>query len=490
MKLLRRAALGGACAVIAVLAFGGAPARASAPNGGQIITTLGTNENPQDVAVSADGHWAYVVTLDAKTIDVFDLETLSVSHVIQMAAPVGSVGTFDDGSAILATNDTAGLVSVVDAGSETVTSTIATGSYPTAIATIPGTHRFLTSNNGSNTVTFTDLDAGTSKNIPVGAGPWGVAVSHGGDFAYVVLQGANAVAVVDLASLKVTRTIAVGARPAYIAVGADDSELFVTEADGGTVARVDIASGGVVSRYTVGGRPWGLSVSPDGHFLYAADNANDSVTSIDLSSGRTLASSPTGERPDYVATAQNGTLVLVVNSDSNSVTVMGGYSDASTAATGSAGDGTASGDEGEAQGGTGEFGGYESASAEGVAVAAAASAGSTLAIGGTFLLGALAAIILSLRARMVPTAQPFAAPVAEPYAYAPPTAPLAPAGPANAVVTCSNCGAPVDDRFCAECGTPVAASAPGAQTAPVAAGAPAAAPGDPAPVGPVSLTKG
>jgi serine protease len=73
--------------------------------------------------------------------------------------------------------------------------------------------------------------------IPVGAGPFGVAVSPDGSSVWVTNNGDGTVSRIDTATNAVT-PIPVGAGPFGVAVSPDGSSVWVTNYGGGTVSRI------------------------------------------------------------------------------------------------------------------------------------------------------------------------------------------------------------------------------------------------------------
>ena len=101
----------------------------------------------------------------------------------------------------------------------------------------------------------------------LGPRPMGLAMSPDGKTLYVTMGRGEAVAVIDVATRKVTRLIdGVGARPWGIAVSPDGRKLFTANGPSNDVSVVDAATGVVEKRIKVGGLPWGCcSRPPSGH---------------------------------------------------------------------------------------------------------------------------------------------------------------------------------------------------------------------------------
>ena len=131
------------------------------------------------------------------------------------------------------TNAGSGNVSVINATTNTVATTITVGLTPEQIAVTPnGTFAYV-ANSGSNTVsvisTFTNTVTAT---VPVGTGPAGVAITPNGAFAYVANFVSNTVSVIATASNTVAATVPVGANPTGVAITPSDVPIIPTLSDG------------------------------------------------------------------------------------------------------------------------------------------------------------------------------------------------------------------------------------------------------------------
>ena len=145
-----------------------------------------------------------------------------------------------------------------------------TGARPRDIAfTNDGALAFVTAEN-SGVITVFDVKTHRVKTTialprpagaPVPPRPMGAVMSPDGQTLYVSNGRAKSISVIDVASLKVTRTIDdVGARPWGIGISADGKLLYTANGSSGDVSVVDAATGQVVRRIAVGGSPWGISV--------------------------------------------------------------------------------------------------------------------------------------------------------------------------------------------------------------------------------------
>jgi YVTN family beta-propeller protein len=122
--------------------------------------------------------------------------------------------------------------------------------------------------------------------IPVGVGPFGIAVSPDNDFVYVANSMAQTVSVINTSTNTVVTTYGLPYAGA-LAVSADGSTLYVTSAiytswlpgantlgnQGNAVAAVSTANGNILKTFTVEQDPDALALSPDGKQLWVVNAA-------------------------------------------------------------------------------------------------------------------------------------------------------------------------------------------------------------------------
>ncbi len=108
-----------------------------------------------------------------------------------------------------------------------------------------------------------DSSAGTVS-LPLGAEPYGVAITPDGKFAYVSDYATNQVSVVRTSTnTAVGDPISVGAAPSDIVISPDGATVYTANQNDDTVSAIDVATKDVTS-ITVGDYPNGLAISPDG----------------------------------------------------------------------------------------------------------------------------------------------------------------------------------------------------------------------------------
>jgi YVTN family beta-propeller protein len=128
--------------------------------------------------------------------------------------------------------------------------------------------------------------------IPVGAGPLGVAVTPDGKTAFVTNSGSGTVSTIDVKTrTKHPTDITVGSLPFLVAVTPDGKTAFVTNNGSGTVSTIDVKTRRKnPTDIPVGLNPKGVAVTPDGKTAFVTNSnlgneqvpTGDSVSTIDV----------------------------------------------------------------------------------------------------------------------------------------------------------------------------------------------------------------
>jgi YVTN family beta-propeller protein/cysteine-rich repeat protein len=198
---------------------------------------------------------------------------------------------------------------------------------PTAPETVACRSNFAiaaVSNFRDDTVSLVSLATGTvSVTVPVGDGPWGVAVHPRGTELWITNRGGRSVSVIDLATRAVTATIPVGRVPLGIAFDASGTRAYVTSYGDDRVDVIDTATRAVVTRFRVDRGPSSLILDPAGQTLWVASFGADTLSALDPTSGRLLAHVRTPHKPLHLAIDADRGRLYVSNFGGGSVSVIG-----------------------------------------------------------------------------------------------------------------------------------------------------------------------
>jgi YVTN family beta-propeller protein len=173
--------------------------------------------------------------------------------------------------------------------------------------------------------TVSVIDAGTNtvtNTISVGDFPFGVVVSPDGRYAYVANAADDNISVIDTSGYSVVALITVGDNPHGLVIHPDGSKLYVTNYFGNTVSVINTSTHSVIKTITVGTYPHGIAIHPSGAYVYTANVLGDSLSVISTTSNSVIKTVSTGKYPFFPAIDASGQYLYVSNHGSNNVTVV------------------------------------------------------------------------------------------------------------------------------------------------------------------------
>jgi YVTN family beta-propeller protein len=205
-----------------------------------------------------------------------------------------------------------------------------------------GSNVIIQSIGGSNTISFTvasttsynsfvfggnSYDEGTTtpfsfqsspivNTIKVGSAsssPYAVAFNPSGTLAYVLLQDASAVNVINVATNTVVNTIAVGSFPYGVAFTPSGSLAYITNDGSGTVNVINVATNTVVNTITVGSIPQAVAINPSGTLAYIGNEQSNTVNVISVATNTIINTIVIGGNPKGIAFNPSGTLAYITN---------------------------------------------------------------------------------------------------------------------------------------------------------------------------------
>ncbi|WP_183099847.1 IPT/TIG domain-containing protein [Nocardioides pelophilus] len=218
------------------------------------------------------------------------------------------------------------------AGTYDVVATVPVGGGPFSVAVDPSTHTAYVGNLDDSSVSVID---GTTRSVtatvPVGSGLYGVAVDPTTHTAYVTGHNDNTVSVIDGTTNAVTATVPVGSGPYGVAVDPTTHTVYVANTYENTVSVIDGTTNVVTATVPVGSSPYGVAVDPTTHTAYVTSYNNGSVSVIDGTTNAVTATVPVEISPFAIAVDPSTHTAYVTNISSSSVSVIDGTSNSVTA---------------------------------------------------------------------------------------------------------------------------------------------------------------
>lgn len=329
------------------------------------VASTNVGSRPDFVAMTPDGHRAYVTTASGLSMIDTDPTSAAYNYVTATIAVAGMgsqpVAVSPDGMRVYALLN-GGRIAVIDAdpGSSsynTVTATITAGVNSRGLAVTPDSKKIYVTNWGTTQNTGTiqdsavmvidvDPDSATyttaTTTITSIICPTAVAVSPNGTAVYVTSTDVNnlyaQVSVIDTVSNAVSSTINLNtATPTAVNFSPDGTRAYVLITNQpsptggiGTVSVIDTATKSVIASIGVDNSPIGMAVSPDGKYVYVTNSGfsnttnvpGNSVSVIDAGTNRVTATLDAGNIPYGVAVSPISGLLYVAAVGNNAVSVI------------------------------------------------------------------------------------------------------------------------------------------------------------------------
>src|SRR5258708_2996798 len=276
----------------------------------EAIGTFPLGKRPRGIKASPDGESLFVALsgspnagpgVDPKTlpppdrnadgIGEIDTATYKVKRIIHAGNDPEQLAVSADGARLYVANEDAAQVSVVDIASGNVIATAKIGDEPEGVTIRPdGQVVYVTSEDEGAVYA---IDTGTNKvlkKVPVGHRPRSIGFLPDGSRAFVSLENDGAIAAVDGQAHKFLHLIQLTgegktpkSRPMGVLVPPDGSTVFVTTGSFGKLFFVNPAEKKATgASIEVGARPWGLGLMPDGKTIYTANGPSNDVSVVDL----------------------------------------------------------------------------------------------------------------------------------------------------------------------------------------------------------------
>jgi len=192
---------------------------------GAILGTIPTGHEPEGVRMSPNGKWLLVTSETDSTVSIIDSSSLEVLKVVHVGLrPRDAAFTPDSKTAYVSGEGDASLSRVPIPSGEPVTRVLQLSQMarPMGVVFDAARKRIYVSTGRGGTVAVVQEEGGGGKllkEIPVGARPWGIALSHDGRRLYTANGSSNDVTIIDTSSLSVVKKVPVGKGPWGVVVG-------------------------------------------------------------------------------------------------------------------------------------------------------------------------------------------------------------------------------------------------------------------------------
>ena len=236
-----------------------------------VVDSLPSGPDPELFAQDAAGKILYVANENDNTVTVIDLEKRTRLGDIQVGVEPEGMTISPDGKTLINTSETTNMAHFIDTASRQIIANVLVDARPRFAEFKHDSSEVWVSSEIGGTVSIIDpkkheVIGKITFEIPglrkEAIQPVGIGMTKDDKTAFVALGPANRIAVVDVASRKVTKYLLVGQRVWHMAFTPDEKYLLTTNGVSNDVSVIDVAAQKVIKTIQVGELPWGVTIAP------------------------------------------------------------------------------------------------------------------------------------------------------------------------------------------------------------------------------------
>jgi YVTN family beta-propeller protein len=233
----------------------------------KVTGLLKSGSDPEQFDLSRDGTRLYISNEDSAQASVLDTRSGTIIKTIPIGHEPEGVRVSPNGKWVIVTSETDSTISILDAGALKVLKSAKVGMRPRDFAFTPDSKAVYVSGEGDASLSRVPIPAGEPVERVVemrkDARPMGVVFDAARRRIYVTTGRGGTVAVVQQEATggKLIKEIPVGARPWGIALSHDGRFLYTANGSSNDVTLVDTTSLSVIKKMPVGKGPWGIALS-------------------------------------------------------------------------------------------------------------------------------------------------------------------------------------------------------------------------------------
>ncbi|MFY9987177.1 MAG: YncE family protein [Chthoniobacterales bacterium] len=281
---------------------------------------LGYNPPPTAVVVSPDSRSVYVASIAGNgrapgIVWVINSATNTVTSTITVGEYPSSLAVTPDGSTLYVANAFDGTVSVISTATNSVTETLSVARALYLAASPDGTKVYVAcSFNHAISIIYTATNHVSNNAIQTGEVDEYLALAPHNKSAYVT--NPDNVLAIDLASKLVVGTIPLKPTddlPVFLSISPDGKKLFINTRK--LVLVVDTSNNKIIRKIVMplrGGMVGQTAITPDGKFLYEPFADQNAVVMLDTVSNQVVGSLINAYYPEAVAVAGNAAYAYVI----------------------------------------------------------------------------------------------------------------------------------------------------------------------------------
>jgi YVTN family beta-propeller protein len=264
-----------------------------------VTRTIPVPVGPHGVVVTPDGRWVYVSSDGDSVVSVIDTTTDTVTSTVEVGKTPHGLAITPDGSTVLVAGFGTDSVDAIDTSSnQIVWRTPVPQPHNIAIAADGHTAYAGGQKEGAQQIAVIDVATGTlTGSVPLDRAPRALALSPDGADLTFTLAGVDALQVLDLSTLQLDTQVPTGVSPHHPLFSIDGKLGMVVAQGPGELDFFDPATYASTGAVKVGTMPHWIGQTSDGRWAYVTNENSNDLTVIDLSDRSVKATVPVGNAP-------------------------------------------------------------------------------------------------------------------------------------------------------------------------------------------------
>jgi YVTN family beta-propeller protein len=281
------------------------------PQTNAIKGRVAVGDQPHEVAVSADGRFAFATNYGTgqqpgSTLSVIDL-TAMTERKVDLGTLRRPHGIWVSNGKVYFTAEENKVVGRYDPATNKIDLQQPTNQERTHMVVLnKAGNRMYTANMGSNTVGFFEQSSNGNwrgEPVTVGPGPEAIDLSPNEREIWTAHSGDGGVSIINTETRAVTMLPKLSGRPNRLKFTPDGKRVLISDTTTGELIVVDTATRKVTNKVKVGSIAEGIQVTPDGSRAYVALERDNEVAVVDLAKLTVIGRIKPGNGPDGLAWA-------------------------------------------------------------------------------------------------------------------------------------------------------------------------------------------
>ncbi|GAA0466868.1 hypothetical protein Aca07nite_71840 [Actinoplanes capillaceus] len=269
----------------------------------------------------------WVANEGGNSLSVIDAATSTVVTTVDGIDGPHNVQVGPDGNRVYAVSGHASTVAALDAATYRLAGTAATGAGPSHVVLSPDGQKTYVTNYDAGSVSVYSADLAPSDTVNLGGGPHGMRPSPDGTTLVVANLKAGTVDVIDTRTDTKIAAVPVGGPVVQVAVSPDSRYAYASVSQPPSVVKVDLQARIVAGQTGVPASPAQVYLTPDGRSLLSADQGSQdkpgtALSLIDTATMTTAGKIATGSGPHGVVIDPTGRRAWVTNVYDSTVSVI------------------------------------------------------------------------------------------------------------------------------------------------------------------------